>query len=102
MTRRPLWSFLWSEHREAFVEIQATEAKARFSELLKQANAGETIRIKRHGEVVARLLPPALTEEEEREKRIEAMRMLDRLRERLPKGSRTPEEIRAMSRDGLA
>lgn len=84
------------------MDVHATEAKARFSELLKQAEAGETITIRRHGEIVARVVPPHTTEAEEREARVEAMRMLERLRERMPQGDRTPDEVRAMTRDGLA
>ena len=38
-------------------EFAAAEAKARFSELLARAEAGEEIVIKRHGKVVAKLGP---------------------------------------------
>jgi prevent-host-death family protein len=38
-------------------EFAAAEAKARFSELLDRAEAGEEITIRRHGKVVARLAP---------------------------------------------
>ena len=38
-------------------EFAAAEAKARFSELLARAEAGEEIVIKRHGKVVAKLAP---------------------------------------------
>jgi prevent-host-death family protein len=37
--------------------IQATEAKAKFSELLDQVEQGETIAITRHGKIVARISP---------------------------------------------
>jgi prevent-host-death family protein len=36
-------------------EFAASEAKARFSELLDRAEAGEEITIRRHGKVVAKL-----------------------------------------------
>jgi prevent-host-death family protein len=38
-------------------EFAAAEAKARFSELLDRAEAGEEITIRRHGKVVAKLAP---------------------------------------------
>lgn len=37
--------------------IQASEAKAKFSELLDQVERGETIMITRHGKVIARIEP---------------------------------------------
>jgi prevent-host-death family protein len=40
-------------------EFAAAEAKARFSELLDRAEAGEEITIRRHGKVVAKLSPIA-------------------------------------------
>jgi len=55
------------------VDAQATsfgtaDAKARFSELLARAEAGETITIHRHGKPVAKLVPvqPRFTPEERR------------------------------------
>jgi prevent-host-death family protein len=45
-------------------EFAASEAKARFSELLDRAEAGEEITIRRHGKVVAKLAPVAETPEE--------------------------------------
>jgi prevent-host-death family protein len=38
-------------------EFAAADAKARFSELLSRAEAGEEITIKKHGQPVARLVP---------------------------------------------
>ena len=38
-------------------EIQASEAKAKFSALLDAVERGETIAITRHGETVARIVP---------------------------------------------
>lgn len=40
------------------------EAKARFSELLGRAEAGEELTINRHGKTVARLLPAGETRED--------------------------------------
>jgi prevent-host-death family protein len=37
--------------------IQASEAKAKFAELLDQVEQGQTIAITRHGKIVARLSP---------------------------------------------
>lgn len=37
--------------------VQVVEAKARFSALLAEVEAGETVAITRHGRVVARLVP---------------------------------------------
>lgn len=50
-------------------EFAAAEAKARFSELLDRAEAGEEIIIRRHGKVVAKLARPATDEEEAVEQR---------------------------------
>ncbi|HEV2747381.1 MAG TPA: type II toxin-antitoxin system prevent-host-death family antitoxin [Allosphingosinicella sp.] len=38
-------------------EFGAADAKARFSELLARVERGETITIRRHGRVIARLVP---------------------------------------------
>jgi prevent-host-death family protein len=46
-------------------EFAASEAKARFSEMLGRAEAGEVITIRKHGKVVARLMPPGSDEEAE-------------------------------------
>ncbi len=37
--------------------VQITEAKAKFSGLLAEVEAGETVRIMRRGRVIARLVP---------------------------------------------
>lgn len=49
-------------------EFAVAEAKARFSDLLSRAEAGEEITIKRHGVPVAKLVPvtPKLSVEERR------------------------------------
>ena len=54
-------------------EFAVAEAKARFSELLGRAEAGEEITIKRHGAPVAKLVPitPKLSVEERRRRRLE-------------------------------
>lgn len=52
-------------------EFAVADAKARFSELLARAEAGEEITIKRHGASVARLVPVVskLTVDERRRRR---------------------------------
>lgn len=54
-------------------EFAVAEAKARFSELLGRAEAGEEIVIKRHGEPVAKLVAvkPKTSVEERRRSRLE-------------------------------
>ncbi len=50
-------------------EFAVAEAKARFSELLARAEAGEEIVIKRHGKVVARIVAATDAQEDPVEKR---------------------------------
>jgi len=45
------------------VIVSITEARAKLSELVRRANAGEEILITRHGKVVARLSPPPMKRE---------------------------------------
>ena len=40
------------------MDVSSAEAKAKFSELLKRAEAGEEINLTRHGKVVAKLVGP--------------------------------------------
>jgi len=40
------------------MNVPIAQAKAKFSELIKRAEAGEEVLVTRHGAVVARLLPP--------------------------------------------
>jgi prevent-host-death family protein len=48
----------WSFNPESIMRaLQIVEAKARFSALLAEVEAGEEIAITRHGKVVARLVP---------------------------------------------
>jgi prevent-host-death family protein len=44
---------------ELLMNVPVAEAKAKFSELVKRAEAGEEVLVTRHGKVVARLVPPA-------------------------------------------
>ena len=41
------------------MNIPVAEAKAKFSEMIKRAEAGEEVAVTRHGKVVARLVPPS-------------------------------------------
>jgi prevent-host-death family protein len=45
------------------VNIPVEDANARFSEILRRAEAGETIAITRCGKPIARIMPPADQEE---------------------------------------
>ena len=75
--------------------IQASEAKAKFSELLDQVERGETIVITRHGKVIARLTPP---EAGNADKVRNAVRELKELRKDVK--SATVEEILAWRDEG--
>jgi prevent-host-death family protein len=68
--------------------IQASEAKAKFSELLNQVEQGETIAITRHGRIVARIIPD---EEAKRQRAREAIKGILELRKTAP--GATVEEI---------
>jgi prevent-host-death family protein len=68
--------------------IQASEAKAKFSELLDQVEQGETIAITRHGRIVARITPD---EEAKRQRAREAIKSILELRKTAP--GATVEEI---------
>ncbi|NVN85795.1 MAG: type II toxin-antitoxin system prevent-host-death family antitoxin [Rhodopseudomonas sp.] len=76
-------------------QIQASEAKAKFSELLDQVEQGETIAITRHGKVVARIAPP------ENRRPADVVQAIEELKE-LRKGSGpvTIEEILAWRDEG--
>ena len=76
-------------------EIQASDAKARFAELLTEVERGETVVVTRHGRPVARIVP----DEKQRQKEIdEAREVIKELRKRAGKVSR--EEILAWRHEG--
>jgi len=76
-------------------EIQASEAKAKFSALLDAVERGETIAITRHGKVIARLNP----EVDERHKNVaETIEKLKAFRKTMPKV--TTEEILQWRHEG--
>jgi prevent-host-death family protein len=64
------------------LEYQASDAKAKWAELLDEVERGHTIRITRHGKTIARLVPEA----EQRAAEIaEAIKELRALREKTAK-----------------
>lgn len=77
------------------IEVGTYEAKARLSELIDKAEAGETVVITRHGRPVARLVPePALRRARVRET-IELM-----LRERQARTPTSVAELLSMRDEG--
>jgi prevent-host-death family protein len=48
---------IWSFYEAPMKSIPVVEAKARFSALLAEVEAGEEIAVTRHGKVIARLVP---------------------------------------------
>jgi prevent-host-death family protein len=78
------------------LEYQASDAKARFAELLDQVEHGQTIRITRRGKPVARLVPET---EGPRKEAAEALERLRALRQKVGKAPRA--EILASIREGI-
>ena len=77
-------------------EIQASDAKARWAQLLDEVEHGETVLITRHGQAVARLIPEAEAQVAEKLKLIQKIREFRRtLRNPL-----TTEEILASIHEG--
>jgi prevent-host-death family protein len=63
-------------------EVQSSDAKARFAQLLDEVERGETIVITRHGRAIARLTPEA----DRREVEIRTtMAQIDAFRETMPR-----------------
>lgn len=84
------------------MEVQATEAKAKLSELLDLAEGGEIVVITRRGRVVARLMPPEPNEEEARAARMAALGRIRARRANMPKIEMTADEVKALAREGLS
>ena len=78
-------------------EIQATEAKARLAELLRNVEHGETIAITRHGKTIAHLTPAHAQDRTEREAGVD--RFLQR-RVGWAKTGMSPEEVLALRHEG--
>jgi prevent-host-death family protein len=76
-------------------QLQASEAKARFAELLDEVERGETVVITRHGKPIARLVP------DEEARRANARRAMDAIKEmRKHAGRATVQEILAWRDEG--
>ena len=78
-------------------KIQSTEAKARFAELLRTVENGETIAITRHGKTIAHVVPAPDQEQAERDAAVD--RLLELRRRWAPTGM-TEEEILAARHEG--
>jgi prevent-host-death family protein len=76
-------------------QIQASEAKAKFAELLDAVEKGETITITRHGKTIARLVPD---EDFRRERARRAIAAIREMRKNAPRA--TVEEILAWRDEG--
>jgi prevent-host-death family protein len=77
------------------LEFQASEAKAKWAELLDEVERGRTIRITRHGKTIARVVPEAEVRAAEV---AEAIKALYALREQV--GKAPLEEILASRHEG--
>jgi prevent-host-death family protein len=75
--------------------LSASEAKAKFSELLDQVELGETIAITRHGKVIAHILPDAAYRQARARKAIEQIMEARKTAPRV-----TTEEILAWRDEG--
>jgi prevent-host-death family protein len=75
--------------------IQATNAKARFSELLNDVERGETVEITRHGRVIAEIRPSG---EERRRIVAQARADIEEMRKHAPRV--TAEEILSWRDEG--
>ena len=78
-------------------KIQSTEAKARFAEVLRSVEHGETIAITRRGKTIAHLVPARDQEQAERDAAVE--RLLE-LREQWAPTGMTDKEILAARHEG--
>ena len=78
-------------------EIKVSEAKSRFSELLRMVEYGETIAITRHGKIVAHLVPAVAPDRASREAAVERFRQR---KEGWRRVKSSAEEILAARHDG--
>ena len=79
------------------LQVQATEAKANFAELLRTVESGETVVITRHGKKIARLVPDADQERADRKAVVERLR---EMRKKWQPTGMTREEILAARHEG--
>jgi prevent-host-death family protein len=77
------------------LEYQASDAKAKWAELLDEVERGRTVRITRHGKTIARIVPEAEARAAEVAEAIEGLRAL---RERT--GKAPLDEILASRHEG--
>lgn len=77
--------------------IQATEAKARLSDLLRTVERGESIAITRHGKTIAHLVPAHVQESDTRKQAVARFR---RRRMEWSRVTMTTEEILAARHEG--
>ena len=78
-------------------EVQATVAKARLSELLRDVERGESITITRNGKKIAALVP---IEDEEREQRIQAVERFKEARSKWKPTGISVDEFMAWRHEG--
>ena len=62
------------------LQVQTSEAKAKFAQILRTVERGETVVITRHGKKIAHIVPAA---DQERASRLEAMERLKKTRSEL-------------------
>ena len=79
------------------LEVQATQAEARFAELLRTVEYGETVAITRHGRAVAHLIP---AEDQEVTRRKEAVERFHSARRRWRRIEMSTDEILAARHEG--
>ena len=78
-------------------EVQATVAKARLAELLRDVERGESITITRNGKKVAALIP---IEDDEKRRRRQAMDRFMQMRSKWKPTGMSREEILAARHEG--
>ena len=78
-------------------KIQATEAKARLSDLLRTVERGESIAITRHGKTIAHLVPAHVQESDTRKQAVARFRLR---RMEWSRVTMTTEEILAARHEG--
>jgi len=76
-------------------EVQASDAKAHFPQLLDDIERGETVVITRHGRPIARIVPEGHLRQEEIDKAIEGIKAL-----RKRTGKITVEELLSARHEG--
>ena len=79
------------------LQVQTTEAKAKFAQILRTVEQGETVVITRHGKKIARIIPDEDAEIAERKAAVERLKELRKSWE--PTGM-TREEILAARHEG--